>query len=585
MIRSLYQRIQSSLDSNQIPLLVFFSSLFIFISFAGTRLFLSDDGVILDQFYNLINGSLALKIAKISTAKGVFILVGNNLYGIFSYSLLFLALPVFYVLGAIDSIYGAHLFLLILWAFSGGFTVYLIAKIRNLKYAVIAGAAAFFMLTAANLYYFKPIYFSMWGELLSLEFTNIFISSLLVLVVYLLFKKFFGIKIGIFASFFIIFATPISFYAITLKHHTLAIFLTLLAFYLFHEYTEKKDNKFIYFAYLSAGLVIWTRILDGAVLMASLLIADVLLFKRGIKHIAIIFAVIIISLAPFLSFNYLILGDPFSIIETIPLADRPVTLSAAEDFISLDESPFQTRQIELLNELGYRWNTKIRTDLVGILMNIMILKSVNTSGIFLVSPFLITAIAFPLYRLKNRIKLNTMEKFLALYIVLLIAAYVNHLASIIIDTPAVLEYRYLLILYVVLLYFALRVDNVRQAVECNLKKIVFLYGIILISALIYCIYRFPLPFLSVYDQVALITSASLITVLSMRLFITEKKLGTSLDKSLVYLIALSFALSSCLLIFYYWVVSMTYISPSQNHAIIPIMENILRWMYEIVFTF
>src|SRR3989337_3583051 len=105
---------------------------------------------------------------------------------------------------------------------------------------------------------------------------------------------------------------------------------------------KKKDNKFIYFAYLSAGLVIWTRILDGAVLMASLLIADVLLFKRGIKHIAIIFAVIIISLAPFLSFNYLILGDPFSIIETIPLADRPVTLSAAEDFISLDDSTVHT---------------------------------------------------------------------------------------------------------------------------------------------------------------------------------------------------------------------------------------------------
>src|SRR3989337_565577 len=130
------RKISEFIEKNKSPLLIFFSSLFIFISFAGTRLFFSDEGVILDQFYNLINGSLALKAAKIDTAKGIFITVGNNLYGKFSYSLLILSLPAYYILKTIDLLYGAHLFILQLWAVSGGVVVYLIAKIRNLKHSL-----------------------------------------------------------------------------------------------------------------------------------------------------------------------------------------------------------------------------------------------------------------------------------------------------------------------------------------------------------------------------------------------------------------------------------------------------------------
>src|SRR3990170_2151360 len=145
MIEILYKKIFKFFDKNQIPLLVFFS-------FAGTRLFFSDEGVILDQFYNLINGSLALKAAKIDTAKGIFITVGNNLYGKFSYSLLILSLPTYYISKTIDYLYGAHLFMLQLWALSGGVVVYLIAKTLNLKRAAAGGAISYFILITTNLY-------------------------------------------------------------------------------------------------------------------------------------------------------------------------------------------------------------------------------------------------------------------------------------------------------------------------------------------------------------------------------------------------------------------------------------------------
>jgi len=589
MIEILYKKIFKFFDKNQIPLLVFFSSLFIFISFAGTRLFFSDEGVILDQFYNLINGSLALKAAKIDTAKGIFITVGNNLYGKFSYSLLILSLPTYYILKTIDYLYGAHLFMLQLWALSGGVVVYLIAKTLNLKRAAAGGAISYFILITTNLYFFKPIYFPKWGEILSIEFTNILITSFMVVIVYLLFKDFFSYKIALFASFFVIFATPIPFYAITLKHHSLAVFLTLLTFYFFYKYYEKKDNKFIYLAYISAGLCIWTRFLDGAVLLASLLITDIVVFRRGIKYIISISLIILVSLLPFFSFNYLILGNPFSIIESTPLTDKPVTLFTAKDFISLEENPAHPRQNELLDKLGYKWSGKIRGDWFEILGYSMFFKLLNTFGIFLVSPFLIIALAFIIDRVKWKNRLNVMDKFFGSYAIMLIGMYiildiilnVKPLISIITDTPVVLEYRYLLILYVILLYFALRIDKVRQLIENNSKRIVSLYGIILLVTLIYFITGFPVPFLNIYYVVALITSFSLL--LSITLLIMKKRSSTvSLDKLLTLMIALSFALASFLLLFYYWVVSMTYISPSQNYNISPILEIMIKWMHEII---
>lgn len=196
-----YKKIFVSLESNKIPIFLFLSSMFIFLSFAGTRIFISDEGVILNQFYSLIHGSLSLDTGKINIIKGVYLFFDGHIYGKFSYSLLILSLPFYYILRAIEFLYGAHLFLLQLWALCGGILVYLIAKNRNLKHAELFGAISYIIMIGANIALFKPIYFPMWGELLSIEFTNILISSFLVLFVYLLFRNFFGDKIAMFTLF------------------------------------------------------------------------------------------------------------------------------------------------------------------------------------------------------------------------------------------------------------------------------------------------------------------------------------------------------------------------------------------------
>ncbi len=544
-------------------------------------MFFSDEGVIVNQFYNFMHGSLDLKVAKVEVLRGIFITVNNHLYGRFSYSLLILSSPAYFFLKNIDSFYGAHLFLMQLWAISGGVVIYLAAKYRKIKNAAIIGLVSYLILILANLRIFTPIYFPKWGEIISIEFTNILVSSLLVTIVYLLFRDIFGNRVAIFASFFTIFATPVSFYAITLKHHSLALLLTLLAIYSFYKYLEKKEARFVYFAYLLAGLCVWTRISEGAALLFSLVIVDILLVRRSAKHIVLVLMIILVSLIPIFTFNQLILGNPFTIIETYPLSDTPMKMRIDENMIVLKGDPVQAKQMELLDKLGFSFNPVANMGFINILGNISILKLGNTFGILLVSPFLIAGIMFIADRLKRKVALNTMDKFLGLFAVVFILLHTNYILSIITDTPIVLEYRYLLVLYLVLLYFALRVDMIRNLIEKNARIIGMLYmaiGIILVSSLLKI---YPPAFLNIYYTLGLATVVSLIIIFSLNILLRSrhKSISGMLEKTWVFLVALSLAEASVFLLFYYWVVTISYISPSQNYAIVPIMGNIIHWMY------
>jgi hypothetical protein len=593
MVETIQEKIIDYYESNKIPLLVFFGSMFVFISIAGTRLFFSDEGIILDQFYNLINGSLALKIAKINVDKGIFMTIGNNLYGKFSYSLLILSLPTYYIFKIMDSLYSAHLFILQLWAAIGGLVIFLLVKIRNMKHAVTAGIISYIILASSNLYFIKPIYFPKWGELLSIEFTNIIISSFLILIIYLFFKNFFSDKIALFASLFILFATPIPFYAISLKHHSLTLLLTFLSFYFFYKSYERKDNKFIYLSYFLAGICVWTRILDGLVLLISLLITDFLVFKRSVKYILSITIVILVSLLPFFIFNYLLLGNPFSIIESTPLTSEPVKIITAKDYIVIDQNPKYAIQVELLKDLGYIWEGNIKGYWFEVLIYSMFLKFINTFGIFLVSPFLIAALGFIVSGVKHRTNWNPADKLLGLYFILLFGAYsilhiffnISPLISVITDTPASLEYRYLLIIYIILTYFALRIEKVREIIEKKSGTILKIYGLILLIYVVYFITGFPINFIDIYYYMSILIISSFFLLLTTYHPMTKgkKKLNLGLHGNLLLLlIAFAIAQASAFLLFYYWIANMSYIAPSQNIPIIPILNYIIEWMYRII---
>jgi hypothetical protein len=138
-------------------------------------------------------------------------------------------------------------------------------------------------------------------------------------------------------------------------------------------------------------------------------------------------------------------------------------------------------------------------------------------------------------------------------------------------------------MYIVLLYFALRINKLRELIENNFNKITLLYAAAVIILVLYFITIYPPPFMNIYYSLALITSGFLIISLSTSLLTGNKKSYSDLlNKITIFFIALSLAEASILLLFYYWVVTITYISPSQNLAVVPILENILKWIYQVL---
>jgi hypothetical protein len=329
------------------------------------------------------------------------------------------------------------------------------------------------------------------------------------------------------------------------------------------------------------------------VLLVSLAIADIFVSRRRFKHLLSIFFIILISLLPFFIFNYLILGDPFSITDNTPLTDKNTSLTVAKDFISLGGNQSTIRQAQLLNELGYVWKGNIKDYWSEIIVYALFFKFANTFGVFLVSPFLILAIAFILYIIMKKIKLNAIDKLLGLYIVILFGVYFilleffnkNALMSLLTDTPMELEYRYLLILYIILLYFALRVDKVREMIEKKSGTILKLYGIILITYIIYFIAGFPINFINVYYYTSIIIASLLFLFMITYYPIKKRKRTMNLGMQgnfILLLIAFAIAQGSAFLLFYYWIVNMSYISPSQNITIIPVLNYIIEWMYRTI---
>jgi hypothetical protein len=272
-----------------------------------------------------------------------------------------------------------------------------------------------------------------------------------------------------------------------------------------------------------------------------------------------------------------------------PLTEKSVSLYIANDFILLDGNPYKENQQELLDRLGFTSNTNINANWLEIMVYALFSKLNNTFGVFLISPFLIMAFSFIIDRIKWKVKLNELDTFFVIYVIFLLGTYsllqfgfdINSLITIITHTPIVLEYRYLMVLYIVPLYFVFRINNVRTLIEDKFKKISSLSGIFLIINLIIFTRYFPINVLKVYYIAATGTSIILLFLVSMSLLNGDKIFCADLHNYLLTIfIAFALAEASTILIFYFWVVDMTYLSPQQNFMIVPVLENIIKLIFK-----
>jgi len=170
-------------------------------------------------------------------------------------------------------------------------------------------------LYAFYLYLFKLFILNNDLYVLTVLFSQNFLSSFSVVIFYLISKNFFSTKISILGS--LIFAFfPLHVYATAqASSATLQSFLTVIFFYYFFEITKKNNLSNIIFFSFTSGLLILLRGEFIAFFLFSILYLMVFL-KIKIKNILIIIFFTIITISPYLVRN-LILLDKITITKSI----------------------------------------------------------------------------------------------------------------------------------------------------------------------------------------------------------------------------------------------------------------------------
>ena len=160
-------------------------------------------------------------------------------------------------------------------------------------------------LYAYYLYFFSIFNFEGQNYILIILFSHILLSSISVLIFYKISKVFFSKKISLYSS-LLYSLFPLHVYACSqISSISLQIFLTILFFYFFLQFIEKRNFTLIFFVSFIGGLLILLRQEFVAILALSLLYAFIF-YKISIRKILLIFLITLITISPYLIRNIII---------------------------------------------------------------------------------------------------------------------------------------------------------------------------------------------------------------------------------------------------------------------------------------
>lgn len=305
-------RVQMVLTKDK-SLVIFLLAFSLLLTFCQVGLLLNDEWISANQLANLKNGSLTVDVIKYGGNHGIFIINGKPV-GAYTHALPFFALLIYVILSTIDQLVNIRLFLNILWFILLIILIHQSFRNKKERFLLMILTFIFFLI---NIFLFKPLDFDRWGEILSINLLNIAANSIIIAVVYKLFKQIYSEKIGIFAAVVCLFGTPFSIWALTGKDHTLSLLFLILGIYLFYSYVTNSNQRMKYLAFSMFGLALWVRPEASIPLFVSLILTEILYISRN-KSVRIqmldlikIFVVIVISLTPYFVNNYLLFENIF----------------------------------------------------------------------------------------------------------------------------------------------------------------------------------------------------------------------------------------------------------------------------------
>jgi hypothetical protein len=482
----------NSIFPDRTAIVIFLLAFTLLLTFWQVGLLLNDEWITANQLTNLKNGSLTVEVIKYGGDWGIYNMSGRSV-GAYTHALPVFALPVYYVLAAVDHIINLRLFFILVWLLAVCALIYYYSGTRRTKY-VLAILALLFCATNLLLYFFPALYgfwsflhhpleFARWGEIVAINIVNITAMCIVILVIYRLFKHIFDSeRIGFVAALIGLIGTSFSLWALTGKDHSVSLLFIMLAIYFYYSYAQSNPHKnsYKYIAFAMVGLELWVRAEAAVPLFCALILTELLFVYRNntaqaqLLNITRIVLVILISLMPFFINNYLLFGNIFLptltdvVITGTTTETAPITAHGMDQIVAMLRS---TSKIPALFGVMFGQYHVLPGTVVPFLFHS---DKPWLMSIFEVCPLLIFSVLM-LYRLflllrrsaRAILKTENYLPFLFLcYIITHILIYSGYTVPF--YGGGTWDYRYFLPIYVPLLYFAfsfLHQYNVLDKVE------------------------------------------------------------------------------------------------------------------------
>jgi hypothetical protein len=255
----------------------------------------------------------------------------GKLYGR-NYGQLYLAVPLVWALDGLAVLVDPRLLLAGIWAGLGLALVTQLSRFprfdrrrtRRVGAAIVAVLFVASMVTATDLPRDQL-------ALVAYQLSTMVAAATAGLVVYRLFRRFHGRRVGLAAGGLLVAATPVGFWASIPKRHTLVAALTLGTVYAFAVSRDREGRAALRAragAYALAGFVTSVHAFEALFLVVTLGVVDVLTARsNGARDLLVVGLVLTLAATPMLATNYAISGNPAEPPRLLPTAGNDVEFS------------------------------------------------------------------------------------------------------------------------------------------------------------------------------------------------------------------------------------------------------------------
>lgn len=240
--------------------------------------------------------------------------VDERLYGR-NYGQIFLALPLYWLFEAATAVADLRILL------AAGWSLLLVTFIDRLgivlgKRSIYAplGAGFGIVFFTVNAWFATPLSPAL-TSLIAMQLSTMIVAALVGVVIYRFFTDIYDSRTGIVGGVGIVLASPIGFWAIFPKRHSLTVLATMLVISSMYFSRSSDDPsealRYRALSYVWVALFAWIHAPEAFILLVGLGIVDVFTSRtnRG-RNLIFVGGVFLVSLLPFLVTNYLISGNP-----------------------------------------------------------------------------------------------------------------------------------------------------------------------------------------------------------------------------------------------------------------------------------